>query len=380
MHHRPSDWDPRDSSVLDDQRAAYDTMRHRCPVAYSDFLGWSLFRHQDVTTVLDYPGTFSNASRHLQIPNGMDPPEHTRYRQSLEPFFTDTEIMVLEDGFRRLAAGLLVGVETDGTFELMAGFAHPFTLQSLCLFLGWPASDWEFLRGWTHGNQQAAFSRNREAGAALAHHYATYVQQGIDARRQSGIHGDDLTSRLMRIEVDGATLTDEGLVSMTRNWTAGQGTVAAGIGIVTHALATSPELQARLREDPLRIPAAIEEILRVEGPLVANGRTATHDVEIGDRTIRAGERLSLMWISANRDEHAFGHAESVDIDRDQGPNLLYGRGVHYCLGAGLARLEMRIAIEQLLAHTPSLALAATDPLERQVYPSNGYAVLPLTVH
>ncbi|HRA48055.1 MAG TPA: cytochrome P450, partial [Thermomicrobiales bacterium] len=167
------------------------------------------------------------------------------------------------------------------------------------------------------------------------------------------------------------------IVSILRNWTAGQGTVAAGIAILVQYLAEHPDLQTTLRANPDRLPDAIDEILRVDGPLVANRRTTTRAVEIGGRKIEAGEKLTLMWIAANRDNRVFDDATEVRLDRDQSANYLFGAGIHVCVGAELARLEMRVALEELLARTTVIELGSSAPSIRAVYPSNGYQSLPV---
>lgn len=379
MPSRPApDWDPRDPAVLRDQRAAYDEMRERCPVAYSDFLGWSLFRHADIGDVLADPETYSSASRRLAIPNGMDPPQHTIYRRALEPYFTPEWMAAFEPSCRPLAVDLVQTLLASGNADFVAGFAEPFSLQSACAFLGWPPATWKDLLGWTHGNQEASLSRDREAGERLAREFAGYVEAQIQMRRQaSGEAGEDITSRLMATEIDGAPLSDEAIVSILRNWVAGHGTVAAGIGILALSLARHPEDQQRLRAEPDLLPHAIDEILRVDGPLVANRRTTTRDVEIGGRPIAAGEKLTLIWIAADRDPDAFADPGEVRFDRDETGNYLFGAGIHDCLGAPLARLEMRVALEELLARTTNISLAS-EP-ERAVYPSNGLARLPVHI-
>jgi cytochrome P450 len=368
------DWNPVDEQVLSDQRAAYDAMRERCPVAHSDFLGWSLFHHQDVVDVLDDPKTFSSASRHRAIPNGIDPPEHAIYRQLLEPYFSGESMARFEPVCRRIAAETVQTLidGQDGAVELISEFVEPFPLKALCAFLGWPEDSWERLRGWNHGNQQAALSSDRVAGKTLAATFTGYVEQELRAHRDAGLNqSDDITANLMTREVNGARLSDEDIVSILRNWTAGQGTVASGIGNVVHYLARDGQLQAQLRANPGLLPAAIDEILRVDGPLVMNRRTATRDVEIGGRPIGTGEPLTLIWIAANRDGSAFDDPESVRLDRDGSNNLVFGMGIHDCVGAPLARLELRLAIEELLARTSQIELAEDNP-PRAVYPGNGF--------
>ena len=394
-HSHHEDWNPRDERVLENQTAAFDEQRRECPVAYSEFLGWSLFRHQDVVNAVDDPESFSSQSRHIQIPNGMDPPEHSRYREIIEQFFSPQWLNDQEPRSRELASNLLDSLTGITKIDFMESFVHPYALQSLCDFIGWPRETWEFLRGWTHGNQRAALARNRDVSAALAHDYSSYVQEGIDTRREadtdddfiernvksrrtsSSSDGEDIISQLMRLELDGERLTDEQIINITRNWTAGHGTVAAALGIIVHALAQDSDLQQRLRDDPRLISAAIEEIPRTNGPLVANRRTTTREVEIGGRTIPEGAKTSLMWIAANRDPDAFENPQTIDLDRDPSHNLLYGHGIHYCIGAELSRLELRVAIEELLNRTEEISLNPEGPRNLMVYPSNGFQELSM---
>lgn len=379
MSNNPApDWDPRGLSVLGDQQSAYDEMRKRCPVAYSDFLDWSLFRHQDVVSVLANPETYSSASKHSAVPNSMDAPEHTLYRRVLEPYFRPKHMTAFEPGCRRIAVDLLQALLAHDEVEFITEFAQPFPFKTLCTFLGWPPETWENLRGWTHGNQEVAFSQDREAGAALAREFTGYVTEALQVRREVGEDAsDDIITSLMATRVEGAPLSDEDIVSLLRNWTAGQGTVAAALGILVFYLAGHADVQQQLRREPALLPAAIDEILRADGPLVANRRATTREVDLGGRKIGAGEKLSLNWIAANRDERAFNDPEAVRFDRNPGDNLLFGAGIHYCLGAPLARIEMRVAMEELLARTTMIEPGAIEVLQRDVYPSNGFRAMPV---
>lgn len=371
------DWNPLDASILKDQRRAYDEMRERCPVAHSEFMGWSLFRHEDIAIVLADPETYSNVSQFLAIPNGMDPPVHGRYREALAPNFDREQMARVEPRAREIAAILLGPMLSGGEVEFIDAFATPFALKTLCALLGWPEQQWECLGGWVHGSQQAAFSKDPAAGKALASLFSEHVKANLDTHRASPNDVPDATDALLSTEVDGVRLDDDQIVSILRNWTAGHGTVAAGLGILVLHLAQETELQDRLRSDPSLIPAAIEEILRVDGPLVANPRTTTREVKIQGRSIPKGEHLTLMWIAANRDPRAFDEPNVVKIERNTGDGLVWGQGVHLCQGAPLARLEMRVAIEELLSRTKRFELAGDDVPRRAVYPSNGLAALLL---
>ena len=166
-------------------------------------------------------------------------------------------------------------------------------------------------------------------------------------------------------------MTDEEIVSLIRNWTVGElSTVSAIVGVLVTFLAENPDEVERLRQHPEYIGHAIEEILRLQDPLVANRRVTTQDVELGGRTIPAGSPVTINWTSANRDEQAFEDALSYRPDRDQSKNLVYGAGVHVCPGAPLARLELRVLVEELLAATSTIEVLETANAQ---FPVAGYS-------
>jgi cytochrome P450 len=339
-------------------------------------MGWSLFRHGDVTAVTGDPIAFTSATRRLAIPNGMDPPEHTAYRGSLEPFFTSERLARFEPQSREIARDLLTTLVDRPVIEAIGDFVDPFAHQALCAFMGWPVEDWNRISGWTHGNLEAAFRKDRQAGARLASEFAGYVT-GILRTRRADSEATDQMSDLAQVRVHDETLSDDQIVGLLRTWTAGHGTVAAALGIVIRYLAEDVELQTRLRSEPELIEPAIWEILRSDGPLVSNTRTAARDVEIGGQAIRAGERISLMWIAANRDPAVFPHPEQVIVDREAGDNLLFGAGIHRCLGEPLAILNVRVAVEELLRRVARFESLGHDVPPRAVYPSNGLRQLRL---
>lgn len=378
----PPDWDPRSDAVQRDQVAAYDDLRERCPAAYSDFLGWSLFRHADITRVLDDPVTFSSVvSRHRAVPNGMDPPEHTEYRRILDPYFEPGPMAAFEPACRAIAADLAKKLPRRDEVEIVSGFAESFAVQAQCAFLGWPADMHVPLRLWTRKNQEATRARDRDRMTEIAGEFDGYIEALLRVRREAGAQAsDDVTTSLMRSRVGNRPLRHEEIVSILRNATVGEvGTISAAVGILVHFLAENPDKQQQLRERPSALPAAIEEILRIHGPLVANRRVTTCPVEIGGRRIGAGESVSIIWISADRDGRVFEDPAAFRPDRDAAPNLLYGAGIHVCPGAPLARLELRVALEELLGCTNRLDLVAHKPPVNAVYPASGYASLPVRI-
>lgn len=376
------DWNPTSPEVLRDQRAAYDEMRRRRPVAYSEFMGWSLFRHEDVMRVLLDHKTFSSAvSQHLSVPSGMDQPEHTAYRRIIESYFSPKRMEAFEPVCRGIAAKLMQDLSAREEVEFMADAALPFAVQVQCAFLGWPAALQESLVRWTRKNHQATLAQDRKAMSEIALEFEGMIDDLLESRIQVGTGPEaDLTAALIHEKVWGRPLSNEEVASILRNCTVGEiGTISAAVGILAHYLAAHAELQKQLRAKPDLLPTAIDEILRIHGPLVANRRITTRSVEIGGRKIEAGERITLMWISANRDERIFEYPDSFRLDRDQSKNLLYGAGIHTCPGAPLARLELRVFIEELLSRTGEIATVPEKASTLAVYPASGFATLPLRI-
>src|SRR5690606_21119928 len=166
--------------------------------------------------------------------------------------------------------------------------------------------------------------------------------------------------------------------SLLRNWTVGEiGTIAAAVGIIAHFLASEPQVQQLLRENPDLLWQANDEILRIHGPLVDNRRRTTCPVQLGGREIGADQRISINWIAANRDPAVFPDPDRFSLDRDPALNLLYGAGIHVCPGAPLARMELVIAIKALLQHSEQLRLVEAQPARLASYPSSRDAGLPL---
>ncbi|MGE5337887.1 MAG: cytochrome P450 [Gemmatimonadota bacterium] len=374
------DWDARSPAVLADQIKAYDEMRRRCPVAYSEYLQWSVLRHRDVMRVLLDHESFSNAvSAYLSVPNGMDPPAHTAYRKLIEPYFDARRMARFEPVCRAIAEERVNALPARGEVEVMGQFAQDFALQIQCAFMGWPAQLHEPLREWTRRNQEATLAADRQAMVDVALEFDGYIRAELDARRSAGSRApDDPTTRLLRETIDGRPLNDEEIVSIVRNWTVGElSTIAACVGILLQYLADRPELQQQLREQSSLLPAAIDEILRIHAPLISNRRIATRAVEIGGRSLEAGERITLIWASADRDETVFGDPDEFRLDRDPAQNLLYGAGIHVCPGAPLARLELLVLMQALLGRTRRFAPVRDKTPTRARYPASGYSSLPL---
>jgi cytochrome P450 len=376
-----AEWDPRSAEVQADQIKAYDVMRRRCPVAHSDYLHSSLFRHADVVRVLHDPAVFSSqVSTHLNVPNGMDPPQHTTYRRLIEPYFGAQALAAFEPECGRIAREIADALPERGDVEWMEDFARDSAMRMLCAFMGWPAALHGPLREWVRKNHSATLAQDRAAMAEIAFEFDGHIRAQLELRRADGLAGTDVITRLASERIDGKPLQDAEIVSIVRNWTVGElSTMAACIGILAGYLASRPALLASLRAEPAGLPTAIDEILRIDAPLIANRRIVRQPVEIGGTRFAPGDQLSLMWASANRDEAVFGDPDDFQPGRDPSLNLLYGAGIHVCPGASLARLQIRIVMEALLEQVLSLELVPGEAPVRAPYPTGGYSWLPLRI-
>ncbi|WP_303289241.1 cytochrome P450 [Marinobacter sp. SS5-14b] len=377
---RHEDWDPRAASVQKDQIGAYDDMRERCPVAWSDYQQWTLFRHADVMAVLEDHDTFSNAvSAHLSVPNGMDPPEHTPYRKVIEPYFAPEPMARFEPICREIARGLVSQLAKGETVDVVDALSRPFALHIQCAFMGWPERLHEPLAEWVRKNHRATLARDRDAMAAVAQEFDGYITDMLETRRLAGDQApDDVTTSLMREQVNGKPMTDDELVSLMRNWTVGElATISASVSILLNYLARHPALVADLKAAPELLPEAIDEILRMDAPLISNRRVTTREVEIGGRTIPAGEKITILWASANRDEAEFGNPDSYCPHQNASKNLLYGAGIHICPGAPLARMELQVFMEEFLKQIDSVQAVEGQQPERAMFPTGGFNHLPL---
>ncbi|MGC8119315.1 cytochrome P450 [Marinobacter sp. VGCF2001] len=374
------DWNPRAASVQDNQIQAYDTMRRECPVAWSEYQQWTLFRYADVMRVLEDPESFSNAvSAHLSVPNGMDPPEHTRYRDVIEPYFAPEPMARFEPVCRDVARRLVQSIQKNQPLDVVNTLSRPFALQIQCAFMGWPESLHQPLADWVLKNHRATLAGDRAAMAEVAEEFDGYIRGLLDARRQpDGTASNDVTTQLMREQINGQPMDDEELVSLLRNWTVGElATISASVSILIHYLAQHPGQLDALKAAPDTLSSAIDEILRINAPLISNRRITTREVEIGGRTIPAGEKITLLWASANRDEDIFGDPDQYCPHDNAPKNLLYGAGIHVCPGAPLARLELNVFMEELLKQIDTVEPVASEQPELALFPAGGFNSLTL---
>jgi cytochrome P450 len=369
-----------------DLRTELDARRDACPVEHDGAGGWALLRHADVVAAALDPETFSSAAgSHRAIPNSLDGAEHAAYRAVVDRYLTASAVAAQEPQCRAQAAAIVDALPRGATVDAIAQLGTPFAVRTQVAWLGWPADIEDELVEWMAENFAATRSGDRVRTTEVAAHFDALVGSQVRVRREAGdAAAPDVTSRLLHETVDGRPLTDEDVVSILRNWTAGDlGSLAACLGVLVHRLATHPDRQDVTRERVARgehaaIEAAIEEVLRIDDPFVANRRRTTREAKIGGRAIPAGERVFLNWTAANRDPLVFGDPDEFRPEENAPQNLVFGTGPHVCPGRALTLMELRVAVTELLARTERL-LPADEPPVRERPPVSGWARVPVVL-
>ncbi|MGW1048177.1 cytochrome P450 family protein [Streptomyces sp. NPDC002586] len=307
----------------------------------------------------------------------MDPPDHTRIRRLVGRAFTPHRVQQLREPIRRTADRLLDAFGPHGTTDLVAAYAAPLPITVICDLLGVPESHRLDFRVWTDAlvaPDPARPGAAREAVAAMLGFFT-----GLLAAKRAET-ADDLLSDLIAVrDEDGDRLSEDELMSLTFVILfAGYENTVQLIGNAVLGLLQHPDQLAALRKDPTHIPAAVEELARYEGPaLLAIRRFPVEDVTIGGVTVPAGETVLVSLSAANRDPARFPDPDRLDLSRDATGHLALGHGIHYCLGAPLARAETEIALAALLERFPELALNDDELRWRPSLRARGLLALPV---
>jgi cytochrome P450 len=309
----------------------------------------------------------------------VDPPDHTRLRRLVTAAFTARRIEALRPRIEQITDELLDAMAGREQVDLIDALAFPLPIQVICELLGIPSQDRDSFRSWSNTLVGGEALRVQLPAAMMA--LVSYVRALIADRRQHP--GDDLLSGLIAVRDQADRLSEEELSSMVfLLLIAGHETTVNLIGNGSYLLLSHRERWERLRADPALLPAAIEEFLRYESPVeTATFRITTEAMEIGGTIVPAGEIVVVSLLSANRDEKRFPDAAELRLDRPQNPHMAFGHGIHYCLGAPLARLEARVAFSKLLARFPGLRLATDEePGWRPGLLLRGHQALPVLTH
>ncbi len=377
--------------VRADPYPTYQALREADPVHRSPFLPmWVLTRYEHVALVLKDASLSADRTRFegfdppedFEVHQSMltlDPPQHTRLRGLVNRAFTPRTVERLKPRIEALVERILDGAERRGSIELVSELAYPLPVTVIAEMLGVPAEDWPRFREWSRvlaasldplmGRQDAAIDDYVAARNALA----SYLSEVVAERRLEP--RDDLISDLLAVgELDSREL----IVMLNLLLVAGHETTVNLIGNGTLALLRHPEQMARLRDQPDLLEPAVEELLRWDSPVQLTARIATADFELGGKPICKGELLMTLLGAANRDPGQFPDPDRLDIGRSPNHHLAFGRGIHFCLGAPLARLEAQIAIGSLVRRFPALRLAG-DPELSPTVTLRGLRALPLAL-
>jgi len=388
-------YDPYSRPFQEDPYPLYKHFRDEDPCTYNaqkDF--YALFRFEDVwNATLDWETISSSLGPVLenrgQVPPGvfsiigMDPPAHTKLRNVISRGFTPRRIAALEAEIRGIAKNYLEPLAARDAFDFEQEFAVKFPMDVISALLGIPEEDREAYR---HGIDQG-LNRDPDAGLDPANALnlvgsgQQYMARQIEQRRKQP--REDLITVLADAEYEDETgvrrrLTDQECTSfLTLLAAAGAETTAKLLGHAVYLLWKHPDQRQYLWDDPARIPNAIEEILRYEAPSPVQGRVVTHDVDYYGRTVPAGGVMVILNGSANRDDRAFPDGDRFDIRRTITHHLSFGYGIHFCLGAALARLEGRIALDEVLNRFPTWDVDWDGAIQAHTPTVRGWEKLPV---
>jgi cytochrome P450 len=365
---------PADENVLvfeelpmaDSRTAAYKIVREAGPVARDDHGAYVITTTTGAEYALRNPGLFSSkrafdgvGSPVPMVPIGTDPPEHTRYRRLLQPMFSPRSVAPWQPRIRALAGELIDQVATKGECDLVADLAVPLPAQVFLTLFGLPLEDRDRLLAWKDAILDTVGIRGAEAPSAesarLGAELYGYLVSHISGRRRHGGTGDMLGQLLADTSDD--ALNDEEMLGLSFQFVlAGLDTVTCALSTAFATLASQPALRRQIAADPALIPGAIEELLRVDGPVATLPRVVTEDVELDGQTIPAGTYVQVAVAAANRDPAEHPDPDTIDFGRQE-RHLAFGGGPHGCLGSHLARMEMRVALEEWHRRIPDYELA-----------------------
>jgi cytochrome P450 len=392
-------FNPMAPEFVADPYPTYRRLREEDPVHQSPLGFWVLTRYEDVVASLRDPrmikepiAAFVAQRFGLQAPPlGMglsmldrDPPDHTRLRGLVSKAFTPRVIEQMRGHIQQIVDGLLDKVEGEPGMDLIEQFAYPLPVIVICEMLGVPVADHERFKGWgldiARGldaimlpPDSPVAERSVLARRALADYF-----RGLIAERRRSPREDMLTGLIAAEEAGDKLTEDELLATCILLLVAGHETTVNLIGNGSLALLRHPDQRKRLQADPGLITTAVEELLRFDGPVQRTARIPSEDVTFGGKTIGKGEMVMPFIGAADRDPAQFPDPDRLDIGRTDNRHIAFGWGIHFCIGAPLARVEGQIAINTLLKRKPKLALATAEPQHRQSLTLRGLTSLPVS--
>ena len=377
------EFDPQALSAMDAPYPIFAELREKHPVFHSAERDlWVVSRYEDVRAVLLDAETF--ASGMGTVPTGFvaakpmmitqDPPYHTHLRGDLHLSFTPRRMRALDGFIRKTTRELLDAIDPEAETDLFGALTDPLPVAVITELLGIGFEDRKEFSKYAGAVIHAVEGEGPTAEEGIRWIY-TYLEKVLLERE--GQPGDDLVSRLLHPEPGGPQLTHDEVVGFCALLLmAGTETTTNALGNVSVLLHENPELRRRLATRPEDLPRAIEEFLRLESPVPGLSRVTTRNVEIRGVEIPKGARVHMAFAAANRDERAFRNADSLDPKRSPNPHLAFSLGIHFCLGASLARAELRIALEELLARFPDYRVIPDRAVRLRSDAARGFSFLP----
>lgn len=371
-----------------DPYEAFAWMREHEPVYHDPATGlWALFLHEDVQWAEKRRDIFSsaNGSRPRTGPQpsmiDSDDPAHQRRRRLVDHGFAMSRVASYEPWIRDIVTGLIDALATAGECDVVRDLAAPLPTAVIADLLGVEPKDREMLQEWSDVMVGGADGPDNVTPGVLqaAADYYAYMNEVFEDRARSP--RDDLISVLVHAEIEGERLSreelwGESLLLLIGGNETTRNVISGGL----EALMRHPEQRQSLIDDPLKLPVAVEECLRWVTPVINMARTTTRDIEVRGRTIPQGEQVLLTYTSANRDERVFDDPDTLDVAREPNPHVSFGFGTHYCLGASLARVEIRVMLEEVLRRIPDMRLVDARAEVRRTPSSfiRGTTSLPVT--
>jgi cytochrome P450 len=384
--------------VVADPYPFFAAARAEAPVQWHDGLGmWLTFTHAAANAVLrtrtlgrlwaprwpDVPMPFFELI-HVNSLLENEPPTHTRLRRLIAGAFARGHVERLRPRVAELADRLaddVAGAGADGSpVDLIALYAEPLPVQVIAELLGVPEADWPLLRPWSNAivkmYEYGVTPEQRTAAETASREFAEYLRELVAERRRHP--GPDLVSSLIaETDGEGGRLTEDELVTTcTLLLNAGHEATVNVVGNGVSALLSHPDQLQRLLDDPSLVEPAVEELIRFDSPLQLFERTAVKDTVIGDVTVERGGKIAALLGAANRDPAVFDQPDTFDVGRTDNPHLGFGAGIHFCVGAPLARVELQSSLSTLLRRFPGVALAEA-PQRRPEFVIRGVRSLPV---
>lgn len=383
--------DPAQADVVYD---TYAEMRAKCPVAHSSRYGGHFVatRYEDIHDIVRNPQVFSSKVINVpasigqdgeMIPIQIDPPDHTTYRGIINPLFSPKRMRDLEPQIRDIVTELLDEMLEQKKVDFIDAFAREFPSRVFLALMGWNLDDAPKFNEWTDtmvlGKPGASEEENEEVRMQAGMEVYAHFAQMIDERTENPVDDEDITQILMNSTFEGRELTQFEILNILLLFMiGGLHTVQGQLAHTIIYLAEHPEVRKQLVEDPELIPTAVEEMLRYESA-ICPARQVTEDTVVGDVQLKAGDMILIPFGAANRDPEKYDDPDEVDLTREPNPHLAFGAGNHRCVGSHLARLELRVAFEEIHRRMPDYRLDPEDPPVRHLSQVKGVVKLPLII-